>query len=396
MAAPRAHLPREDYPPMPRLTITSEETLDKCASLPLRPSDVFICSYPKSGTTWTQHIMLSLLLADRRGRLAKLNGGVDGADGSVAGEGGQQREEDREEDLDYEHVSDFSPFFEIDAHWEATGGELAKHIRGNHERLGRRVFNTHLRWDMLPKRRREGGEPMAGGSARSGNHSEKESSEKEERRRLRPACGKFLYVTRHLQDSCASFYHHLSNQKEGTYTKGFAAFATDWMAGDIPFGSPVHHLLSFAEGFADNEYAMCDEGSGETGQRPLLLLSYERMKSDLRAEVSRIVRFLQLDCISDEALDALLPTFSFREMRGKSSKFQPRSVTWLNEYQFLRKGVAGDGRRLFAETDDGRGRSLDEAFRHWVEREGYRAKIEGLREHGLEGGAAEGFLGVVR
>jgi hypothetical protein len=56
------------FPPMPLLPITSPATIEKCKSLPLRPSDVFVCSYPKSGTTWTQHIVLSLILADARHR----------------------------------------------------------------------------------------------------------------------------------------------------------------------------------------------------------------------------------------------------------------------------------------------------------------------------------------
>ena len=51
---------------MPLLPISSPKTVTKCRNLPLRASDVFICSYPKSGTTWTQQIVLSLLLADKR------------------------------------------------------------------------------------------------------------------------------------------------------------------------------------------------------------------------------------------------------------------------------------------------------------------------------------------
>ena len=78
-------------------------------------------------------------------------------------EGGEGEEE---VNVDYEHVSDFAPFFDIDAHWEpqqpdgnTNNSTLAENVRVNHARLNQRVFNTHLRWDMLPKQveRQEGG-----------------------------------------------------------------------------------------------------------------------------------------------------------------------------------------------------------------------------------------------
>lgn len=331
-----------------------------------------------------------------------------------------KEEDDSEKDDDvidgYEHVSDYAPFYEIDAHWEEEdNGLLAENVRKNHNRLGQRVFNTHLRWDMLPKK-------QEGHQQKTQVHAESS---------LRPACGKFIYVTRHLPDVCTSFYHHLSNQKEGTYEHDFDTFARDWMAGDtIPFGSPLHHLLSFAMRFADNEYCCSrnndDENAAkhsEVKQRPLLLVSYEKLKSNLRQEVLRIMDFLNLDHISMEVLDnELLPTFDFRHMKVNSSKFQPKSVTWLNGYQFLRRGESGDGKSMFmmesgttrttsvdadncSEGNDEtsgvvgevRGCTLLDTFHEWVKDEGYCEKIENLKVYsGLDEDTTEVFISLVR
>ena len=365
---------------MPLLPITSPETIEACKSLPLRPSDIFICSYPKSGTTWTQHIVLSLILADRRCRLNK-----------------ERCSDSKDKDVDddvisYEHVSDFAPFYEIDAHWDLSNSNncLAETVQKNHHRLNQRVFNTHLRWDMLPKEQEQ-------------THEDKRERQSNQLR-LRPECGKFIYVTRNLLDVCASFYHHLSNQKEGTYTESYDTFARDWMAGKVAFGSPVHHLLSFAEGFGDNFYRNClQDSTGNTKDQPLLLLSYQDMKVNLRQQVLRIINFLDLRNISMDMLDnEILPTFEFQSMKENIHKFQPKSVTWLNNFQFLRKGVVGDGKNLMTIEDEktnGEKKIVkDETallveYNKWVDREEYRTKVQDSL-NGNDSYLRDVFLGV--
>ena len=344
------------FPPMPLLPISSPQTIDKCKSLPLRSSDIFICSYPKSGTTWTQGIVLSLILCNKR---YKERGG--GGDDIIK----------------FDHVSDYAPFFEIDAHWDINSDTLAENVIRNHNKLGQRIFNTHLRWDMLPKKE------------------EDKELEDNQHQQLRPACGKFIYVTRSLPDVCASFYHHLANQKEGTYNELFDKFASDWMAGNIPFGSPLQHLLSFAEGFSDNRYSN-DAALSENNDQPLLLLSYERLKENLRDEVLRIIDFLNLKHISNEVLEKeLLPSFEFASMKANSNKFQPLSVTWLNGYQFLRKGVIGDGKKLMMETmvydEHEKKVSLMTIYNNWIEKKGYCTKIDDYKHCGLANEVAEQF-----
>lgn len=336
-----------DFPPMPLLPISSPLTIDACKSMPLRSSDIFICSYPKSGTTWTQHIVLTLLLAEKRYRSL-----IDA----------KASDEATSSNLDYNHVSDFAPFFEIDAHWDHKENSLTQSVVQNHNNLNRRVFNTHLRWEMLPK---------------SAQHDRRTSSVVSDTYK-RPSCGKFIYVTRNLLDVCASFYHHLSNQKEGTYEHDFATFFRDWMNGIIAFGSPLHHLLSFAEGFSDNHYA-CDQASYTNKDCPMLLLSYEKMKTNLREEVLRTMEFLSLTNIPMDVLDnEILPTFEFQSMKDHIDRFQPKSVTWLNGFQFLRRGESGDGKSLLAntiESFDGNKLCLLEEYHKWVHEEGYKEKV---------------------
>ena len=155
------------------LPITSDATLGFCAGLPLHDGDVFVASFPKSGTTWMQHIVHTLA-TDGESPLA--------------------------------HVSEACPFFEVDRTWDASTGALAPAVQANHAKIDRRIFNTHLRWGMMPR-----------------GH----------------AGARYVYLTRRAADACVSFYHHLAHQSadDGGYTGDLAAFVDDWCNGRAPFGS---------------------------------------------------------------------------------------------------------------------------------------------------------------
>ena len=257
-------------PCMPLLSISSLETIEKCSRLPLHNDDIFICSYPKSGTTWMQHIIVSLLIY-------------------------------HDSNLSFDHISDFAPFFEIDPHWD--GDDLIDSIRQKQKQLGRRVFNTHLRWDMLPK------------------NSDKSKA-------------KFIYIVRSPLDVCVSFYHHLSNQVEGGFEGTFEEFFQQWTDGQIAFGSWIDHVLSFSHpAFEKHEN--------------LLFVSYDDMLSKLEEVVTTLVKFLGLS-MDPENIRELLPTFTFQYMKDNIQKFQPKSVTWKNNFQFIRKGKSGDADTLIS------------------------------------------------
>ncbi|KAL1495431.1 hypothetical protein AB1Y20_016799 [Prymnesium parvum] len=286
--------------PMPLLPITSEATVAACASLPLRPSDVFIASYPKSGTTWMQHIVHTLV-TDAASPLA--------------------------------HISDACPFFEVDRTWsEHESGELAPTVRENHRALGRRLFNTHLRWEMMP---RQGEADAADATAAAG--------------------AKYIYLTRDGRDACVSFFHHLSHQavEDGGYRGGFDRFVVEWSAGALPFGSWAAHLKSWLGGAAADPR--------------VLVVSYEGMKADLRREVLRVRTHLRLP-LSERRVDELLPRFTFEWMRSHEEQFNPRSVRWVaseeeeaeghgeapraEPFHFIRSGQTGEGKQRFNQAQE--------------------------------------------
>lgn len=260
-------------PEMPLLSISSPATIQTCANFQLRPSDIFICSYPKSGTTWTQHIVISLLLLHRQKQGDNFHANLTDS---------------------YSHVSDFAPFFEIDPHWNEQG--LIPDIVKRHEQLGRRVFNTHLRGDMLPK-------PIE--------------------------LGKFIYITRSPLDACVSFYHHLTHQVEGGYhNSSLDDFFNEWIHGKLPFGSWMDHFYSYSNLVARNQ---------------VLHLSYEEMVMDLPTCVENIIAFLEMDdLLTKEDVTDIIPSFEFDHMKNHLHKFQPKSVTWKNDFRFLRRGCIGD------------------------------------------------------
>jgi len=257
--------------PFPLLDIMSDAGLN--AMRRLAPSvgqpDVFVCSYPKSGTTWMQHIVSTICV-----------GGVKPG----------------------EHVSDYTPFYDIDPHWDLQVPQISSSIQAKHAKIGRRMFNTHLRWEMMPTHL--------------------------------PA--RFVYVVRDGRDTCVSFYHHLSHQlkKDGSEpveTRDFGAFHSDWIAGKMPFGSWADHLWSW-------DAAKHDER--------VLLVRYEDLLTDLKANVARIASHLGVE-LSDTKMDEMLQRFSFNYMKEHRDLFEPVSVQWKDNFAFLRKGEAKGGSDLY-------------------------------------------------
>lgn len=293
--------PTMDLPSLPTLPITSKETLRKCRELPVSDKDVFICSFPKSGTTWMQNIVYQLLACERS----------------------LDNEPNKSEELPFDHISQYAPFYEIDPHWQQddddnNNNELIETIQAAHAALGYRIFNTHLRWDMLPTQQ--------------------------------DGCtAKYIYVVRDGRDVLTSFYHHMTNQhvEDGGFAGDFEAFFQQFLEGTIAYGKWSHHLASWMPHCTVGKHGEDDAASN------ILLVRYEDLKANLEKEVVRIADFLNLKGVQEDKTGAsmarVLERVSFDWMRKNQELFHPISVRWKPGYNFIRKGSIGDHESIFDE-----------------------------------------------
>lgn len=261
--------------PFPLLPFTSQETMRKCLHLEESNSlkTLFVASYPKSGTTWMQAIVFHLLSSGQ---------------------------------IPLEHISFYSPFYEMTTTWNEHDDRILTKYSDNHELLGRRVFNTHLLQSMLPK----------GDSVQ------------------------YIYVYRNGRDVVISFFHHLSNQmSDGVPVDNIKQFMTDWCGGTLPYGSWIQHLRCWMTKINEQENSNT------------LLVRYEDLKNDLSSAITRISKFLDHE-ITDSRLEELTTLLGFESMKATRSLYEPISVQWKEGFEFLRKGKIGDSKEYFGAEEE--------------------------------------------
>ena len=76
------------------------------------------------------------------------------------------------------------------------------------------------------------------------------------------------------------------------------------------------------------------------------------MVEDLQGCVEKLVEFMELgDVLTEADVVELLPFFTFDCMKEELNKFQPKSVTWKNNFSFLRKGQSGANKLELSNED---------------------------------------------
>ena len=229
------------------------------SGLAVTERDVFVCSWPKSGTTWMQAIVAHLVAPDRSA---------------------------------WSHVSEVTPFYDAAASWD--GAAPAAHLRAAFAARGRRAWNTHVPWSLMPKGAR------------------------------------YVYVVRDPADAVVSFWHHLRNQRgaAGTYEGTLAEFAAEISDGTQPYGAWSAHVSDWAAAARDPS---------------VLIVRYADMKRDAAAVVRRVAAHLGVENVDADAIARLT---SFEAMRADAARYAPVSVDWAPGFEFIRAGRVGDGAAL--------------------------------------------------
>ena len=215
-----------------------------------------------------------------------------------------------------------APFLDIDAHWADDG--VAPAVDALFERNGRRCWNTHLRYEDLPR-----------GGAR------------------------LIYIMRNGEDALSSFYRHLSSQyaSEGGVDGPWRDFFEEFMAGErFVYGRWQDNLASWSA-----EAARTDEG--------VLFLCYEDMLSrgGLVDAVGRIARHIGCEA-SEERIASVADATTMAAMKRDAARYNPESVRWRDDRKDFRF-IGGARDQLFDAEQQRRFRALTRERLERFERE---------------------------
>ena len=305
------------------------------AQLQPRPGDLFVASFPKSGTTWLQLVACMLC----------------GEPATVS-------------------VHQRAPWLEAAV---ATGAISLAQLGASPAQVGAsghtspRIFKTHAAW---------GGLPMLGCSERAP-----------------PPGVRALVAVRDPRDVCVSLYYHSRALKAVSYSGSWSAWLGLFLAGKapLPMSGGGGGGGGAGEGGGEAAAAAADWfahvlswwGVALACPQQVLLVSYEALCSASTREIARVGAFLQPgeDAAPHELAAEIAAATSFGAMKRRHEEghdgMAGAALRHAGEAGHFRSGVAGGWRGHFSAAQRSRfesevrcrleGSGLLEQFPHWVE-----------------------------
>lgn len=161
---------------------------------------------------------------------------------------------------------------------------------------------------------------------------------------------KIILTSRDPRDCCVSFYHHLQNMTDEARQQANKTVPSN-------FDEHIDQWLDFAAWYRNVKswWPYHDHSK-------LLWLRYQDMKSDLAANIDRIIEFLVWD-VSSEQRERAIEYSSFEWMKAHDRKFSSQGDTdkpLFKSGQFIRRGEVGKHREIM--TPEQEKRILDKAY----------------------------------
>jgi len=258
--------PLDDYIRYPHGPVVMPRTYldiaERIRNFEVKEDDIWIVTYPKSGTTWTQEMVWQIVnnVDKEKGRLPLFT---------------------RTPFLEFHCITKDMPF--------GCPPEMPKQVADMMQAVlsdpivytsnltGRRVIKCHMPMEMQPKD-------------------------------LVEKC-KVIYVARNIKDVAVSWFHHLVNMTPHDFQGSFEDHL-DLIEKDLHmYGSYFHHVLG--------GWALKDHPN-------MRFMWYEDMKKDIRKEVLDTCKFIDHQ-LTPEKLDALLEHISVGSMKNNPAVNMPRS-----------------------------------------------------------------------
>ncbi|CAJ1066902.1 sulfotransferase 6B1 [Xyrichtys novacula] len=148
---------------------------------------------------------------------------------------------------------------------------------------------------------------------------------------------KILLIFRNPKDTAVSFYHFCNNNPVLPSVKSWDSFFSDFMSGDVPWGSYFEHALAWEKRMDDPN---------------IMLITYEELKQDLCEGVRQISTFFGFN-LNNSQVQLIAEESTFKAMKTSTTNSHG-----LGDILF-RKGEVGDWKNHFTPEQS---REMDEAF----------------------------------
>ncbi|TTD32927.1 Sulfotransferase 6B1 [Bagarius yarrelli] len=149
---------------------------------------------------------------------------------------------------------------------------------------------------------------------------------------------KMLVLFRNPKDTLVSYYHFMNNNPVMPSAESWDKFFSDFMSGDVPWGSYFDHALSWDKRMDDPN---------------VLVITYEELKENLLEGIKKVIDFFNFT-LTDEQIKLIAEgsTFSAMLASSKATHGNFRNIVF-------RKGEIGDWRNHFSEAQS---KQMDEEF----------------------------------